>query len=262
MLAVLLHLLMDFPTAYGTRLLSPFDWHWFSADLMPIVDIYLLVVLAATLIVGMRTPDARRRNAAIALAFMAANYGVRGVLHHQALAAAPGWLGPERPPLCDARAAASRIDTWPRDWRVTPPPGTPGRCLVEIAAMPDFVSPFRWRVVARFSNAYSVQEVDLLHPAARPDTAWRTARRIPNQWPPEALAAASADVAQVFLGFARFPAVRTFSSPAQTTTVRWIDMRFSDGLPRRNQDPRAAGLFAATVTLRPDGTVIAQRLGQ
>ena len=31
-LGVLCHVLMDFPTSYGTRLLSPFDWHWFAVD--------------------------------------------------------------------------------------------------------------------------------------------------------------------------------------------------------------------------------------
>ena len=30
MIGVLCHILMDFPTSYGTRLLSPFDWHWFA----------------------------------------------------------------------------------------------------------------------------------------------------------------------------------------------------------------------------------------
>src|SRR5205807_1419712 len=39
MIAICCHVLMDLPTAYGTRLLSPFDWHWFAVDWMPIVDI-------------------------------------------------------------------------------------------------------------------------------------------------------------------------------------------------------------------------------
>ena len=38
MLGVLLHILMDLPTSYGTRLLSPFDWRWFAFDWLPIVD--------------------------------------------------------------------------------------------------------------------------------------------------------------------------------------------------------------------------------
>ena len=52
---VLFHVLMDLPTSYGTRLLSPFDWHWFVVDLMPIVDIYLLAALAACFWFGSRT---------------------------------------------------------------------------------------------------------------------------------------------------------------------------------------------------------------
>src|SRR4029077_18363874 len=88
-IGVLCHVLMDFPTSYGSRLLSPFDWHWFAVDWMPIVDVYLLFGLGAGLLFGSMSQPARRRNAAIALALMAANYGIRGVAHHQALLTAP-----------------------------------------------------------------------------------------------------------------------------------------------------------------------------
>ena len=67
---------MDLPTLYGTRLLSPFDWHWYAADLMPIVDVYLLVVLAAGLALGWARPQLRRQTACLVLAFMAVNYAV------------------------------------------------------------------------------------------------------------------------------------------------------------------------------------------
>src|SRR6476469_8495735 len=85
-IGVLLHVLMDLPTSYGTRLLSPFDWHWFAVDIMPILDIYLLGALAAGLVFGRRTDAARSRNAVIVLTLMAANYGVRIVAHDRALA--------------------------------------------------------------------------------------------------------------------------------------------------------------------------------
>src|SRR6185295_18677644 len=79
MIGVVCHVLMDLPTSYGTRPLSPFDWHWYAFDWMPIVDVYLLVVLAAGLWFGSRTtPGARERNAAIVLVLMALNYGLRG----------------------------------------------------------------------------------------------------------------------------------------------------------------------------------------
>ena len=59
MIGVLLHVLMDLPTTYGTRLLSPFDWHWFSADWMPILDVYLLMALVIGLL-GRPTPSQMR----------------------------------------------------------------------------------------------------------------------------------------------------------------------------------------------------------
>jgi inner membrane protein len=64
MLGVLLHILMDVPTSYGTRLLSPFDWHWFAIDLVPIIDIYLLTVLAACLWFGRDVPVVETRRSA------------------------------------------------------------------------------------------------------------------------------------------------------------------------------------------------------
>jgi inner membrane protein len=88
MLGIALHLAMDVTTSYGTRLLSPFDWTWYSLDWMPITDIYLLVALGAGLVFGGKSPDKRRKAATVALVLMAANYAIRGVAHHQALASA------------------------------------------------------------------------------------------------------------------------------------------------------------------------------
>src|SRR5207248_7692946 len=83
-LGVLIHVLMDLPTSYGTRLLSPFDWRWFGADWLPIVDIYLLMVLVAALF-GRATPAQAQRKAMIVLVVMAANYGLRAATHRQAI---------------------------------------------------------------------------------------------------------------------------------------------------------------------------------
>ena len=38
LVGVLFHILMDLPTSYGTRLLSPFSWRWYAIDLLPIID--------------------------------------------------------------------------------------------------------------------------------------------------------------------------------------------------------------------------------
>src|SRR5580765_5571677 len=136
MVGVLCHILMDFPTSYGTRLLSPFSWHWFATDLMPIVDIYLIIVLVAGLLFGAASPEARRRNVAIVLVLMAANYGLRAVARHQAIGLAPRVFGPLMPRPCEpAHDSQALLSVWPRDATTTlPPSSTNSRCLVEIAA--------------------------------------------------------------------------------------------------------------------------------
>jgi inner membrane protein len=98
LVGTVLHVAMDLPTSYGTRLLSPFSWRWFAVDLMPIVDVYLLAAIVAGLAFGRQSVAARQRNAAIVLMLMAANYTLRAVEHSQALAMVPRLFGPTLPP--------------------------------------------------------------------------------------------------------------------------------------------------------------------
>jgi membrane-bound metal-dependent hydrolase YbcI (DUF457 family) len=263
-IGVLCHVLMDLPTSYGTRLLSPFDWHWFAVDWMPIVDVYLLFGLGAGLLFGSLSQAARRRNAAIALALMAANYGIRGVAHHQALLTAPRIFGPTLPERCEAASSRDNvIDYWPRAV-LAAPPDSGKRCLVELVAIPTFFSPFKWRVVAHLSSAYQAHDVDLLDSRWRraPDASeamWRVTVRVPNVWTPAVWTAASTPLAQTFLGFSRLPAARSFVDPGGTATVRWNDMRFTGGrvaLAPTQNDP-----FAVVVQIAPDGHVLQQHLG-
>lgn len=273
MVAVLCHILMDFPTSYGTRLLSPFDWHWFATDLMPIVDVYLIIILVAGLLFGTTSAAARRRNAAIVLVLMAANYSVRAVARYQAISLAPRVWGLTWPQRCDngAHDDHALVSVWPRDVNVTQATGPSSslrggsRCLVEVAAMPSFFTPFKWRLIAQMSNAYEMHDVDVLdarlrRPQGADEAPQRLGVRFPNVWTPAVKAAAEARLPQVFLGFSRFPAARSFTDrDTGETTVRWADMRFVTGLAI---DQRArANLFAVTVRVDRDGRVIDQRLG-
>jgi membrane-bound metal-dependent hydrolase YbcI (DUF457 family) len=263
-LGVLLHILMDLPTSYGTRLLSPFDWHWFTTDWMPIVDPYLLIVLAAGLAVGAMSPAAKRRNAIVVLALMAGNYGIRAVTHDQALAAAPQAFGPLLPRPCEPGAVVSNfVERWPRDSEVTA--GRPAkRCLVDLIALPTFFSPFSWRVVARLSDAYEIHDVNLLDSRLRSapggqDAMWRTAMRVPNFWSPPVFAAAVAPLFQRFLGFSRLPVVRTTDRP-DGATVRLTDVRFVGPITFDPTGPRY-GLFTVFVQIDPDGRIVSEGLG-
>ena len=259
-LGVLLHILMDLPTSYGTRLLSPFDWRWYAFDWLPIVDIYLLIALVTALAFGRLSPEARRRNAAIALGLMALNYGVRATSHHRALAIAPRLFGPTLPQPCDPKGPpASVVEIWPRatSYSSTGAPsrvGSASRCLVEMAAMPTFFSPFRWRVIARVSNAYELQEVDVLDARfrTRPPAAealWRRSLRFPNVWTYAVDMAARKRTAQIFLGFARFPAALAFLEAGSVATVRFTDMRFAGGIVSLNQPSGRASPFTLTIRI-------------
>jgi membrane-bound metal-dependent hydrolase YbcI (DUF457 family) len=264
MIGVLFHILMDLPTSYGSRILSPFDWHWFAWDWMPIVDIYLLIVLMAGMVFGRGSADARRRNATIVLVLMAANYGVRAVAHQQALALVPRVFGPTLPARCDPAAPQTLLDSWPRP--VAPVRSTGTRCLVEAAALPSFSSPFSWRIVAQFSNAYELRDIDVLDARLRSgddsDVPWRTNVRYPNVWTPAVLTAATTVTGGVFLGFSRFPAARSVEDPQHITTVRITDMRFVAGPAPVDSPLRRDNLFTARVRIGPDGRVLDETLGR
>ncbi|OLD57251.1 MAG: hypothetical protein AUI64_00890 [Acidobacteria bacterium 13_1_40CM_2_64_6] len=267
-IGVLLHVLMDLPTSYGVRVLSPFSWRWFAADWMPIIDVPLIIVLAAGLLFGGRSPAARRWNAVIVLMLMAANYGLRAAEHHQALVLAPRLLGPTLPQPCDLAATQSAvIDSWPRPPIAMPTLPAGKRCLVEIAAMPTFVSPFSWRVLVQMSNGYEMFEIDLLDarfstPPSEHDVFWRRVRRYANVWTPAVERAATTHLGRVYLGFSRFPAVRTSVDQEGVTTVRWEDMRFADRPMSPNPNNPRPNLFTAVVRIGGDGQILEERLGR
>jgi membrane-bound metal-dependent hydrolase YbcI (DUF457 family) len=284
---VLLHVLMDLPTSYGTRMLNPFDWHWYTTDWIPIVDIYLLAILGAGLIFGRGSEEARRQNVAIVLVLMTLDYGMRAVSHHEALATAPRVFGPTLPASCGGAVPQSTlIDQYPRSSAplADEPSGDPDdrprahRCLIDIAAIPDVLSPFRWRLIAQTSNSYQTFDLNLL---AMPegDALWRRTRTYRNDWTPQVFAASSTQTARIFLGFARFPDVRVTQSPAAETTVQWTDVRFiSDlagfsgragrgGAPTARPSPASgaiepASYFSTTVRLASDGSIVDERLGR
>jgi inner membrane protein len=265
---VLGHVLMDVPTSYGTRLFSPFSWAWFTTDWMPIVDVYLLVILAAGLafgafatnraagLAGSRAAPAhlRSRMAAVALVLMLAHYGLRAGAHHAAVAAAPAAFSPLLPEPCSAATRSSPIERWP-----SPPPraavsGGTAPCLVQVAAIPTFMSPFVWRLIAQMSNGYEMRELDLLNGRSGHAT-------YPNRWTHAVRKAAESPVARTFLGFARFPAVRSVPDAEGNIVVQWTDLRFiRSGEGQGSKWER--GFFTATVRVDTAGRVLEEGLGE
>jgi hypothetical protein len=237
---------------------------------MPIVDVYLVAALFAGLLFGETSQAARRRNAAIVLFLMAANYGVRAVARHEAIVLAPRVFGPLMPQPCDpGRSDHPLLVRWPQTGTASfsTAAGGASRCLVDLAAMPTFLSPFKWRLIARLSNAYELHDVDILdaalrRPAEAGRAPWRLTVRYPDQWTPLVRAAAAAPVAQTFLGFSRYPAARWIADPKTgVVTVRWTDMRFAGGMALDQRAGRG-NLFGATVRVDSEGAVVSEQLGQ
>jgi inner membrane protein len=278
MLGVFVHILMDLPTSYGTRPLSPFSWHWYAEDWLPIVDIYLLAVLAAGLFFGRGSELARRQNVAIVFTLMLFDYGLRGVAHHEAITLAPRVFGPTLPAACvGAPSPYAPLESWPRPAAISPG-DTSRRCLVDLAATPDALSPFEWRLIAQTSNSYETFTINLLdkryrEPVPEHEVLYRRALRYANVWTPAVFESAQAPKTNLFLGFSRFPLARTSPSGAEgDTTVRWSDIRFSTSRPPtpvvagarpdRGIAASAGNLFGVTDTVAPDGRVIEELFGR
>ena len=137
---------------------------------------------------------------------------------------------------------------------------------MDVAAQPTFGSPLQWRIIAQYSNAYEIRDIDLLEGRFRPsdievEAPWRLTLRYPNVWTPTVLRAAQTHLGQVFLGFSRFPAARSATDAQGTTAVRWTDMRFAGAVVPGDQVLTRSNLFTAVVRIDANGQVIQESLG-
>ena len=247
--AVLCHVMLDFATSYGTRVLSPFTEAWFGVDWMPIVEPYLLALLAAGLAAGRLRPASRGRIAAATLALAVSLLAGRGVLHEIAVGRAVAHQAPASTgaggPSADRRPSPLFHYLWP-----TLPPELP-------AALPSAWSPFRWRIVRAVPGGYELSELDLLLGATRASPVFHP--RTAGRW---VELASRAPTPRVFVAFMRFPAVFVSRRPNGDVMVRWNDIRFAP--PGRSSAPdgsNPASHFGAWARLAPDGRLVAHGLG-
>lgn len=217
MIGILGHVLMDLPTAYGTRLLSPFSATWFAVDWMPIIDVYLWIALIGSLIAG-RLTGARRRAAIVGLGLLAFDYAARAGLHQRALSHGAAFDAAGTPAPC---ATAPTLVA--HRGAIEPGPGAPA--CVAAAALPTFVSPFTWRVVRQSATGYELSDRSVLDLAATPPST-----RISTDAGPDVGRARTTRAGEVYFDFARFPIARVTSQPPAVTEVRLLDARFI-GLP-------------------------------
>jgi membrane-bound metal-dependent hydrolase YbcI (DUF457 family) len=245
-----LHVLMDLPTSYGIRLLSPFDNTWYALDWLPIVDVYLWGLLIGGLIV-MRLGRARRMAVARAVLGLAlAFYAVRAVAQYDALRIAASTRADGTQAPCATAPVLSRHPTI-----IEAASAGPGACL-QAAALPTFFSPFTWQLIRQQTDGYELRQISILGNDTPPERVW-----VPSESDQWVAAARRTETGRVFLNFSRMPATRAVTRPDGTHRVRLLDVRFVGGPFQFEDEPRARPPFLATIDIAPDGHVIRQGLG-
>lgn len=182
--AASLHILMDLLQADAIAPLWPFSTQRFSLDLAPVIDPWLLVILAASILfpelirlvsdeIGSRNRRPRGRNGAIiGLTFALLYFGMRGLFHGNAVIA------------LDARTVAGEM---PR----------------RVGAFPDAASPFLWHTIVETESALHLADMRSMGGEVSYASSVTTLRK--PEPSPMLTAAQTSPAAVAFLKFARFP---------------------------------------------------------
>ncbi len=187
-LAALSHLLLDYSTAYGIRLFEPFNYRWYTWDLVFIIDPVIWLLLIAGLCVpalfglinqeigARRTGPRGRTGAIIALAGYALLLGGRDIQHRRALDTMDSFL-------------------------------YHGEAPRRVAAYPYMINPFRWHGVVETADFFETVPVDSLTPDVKSESQGRMFYK-PEETDASRAAKASY-LGRVYLDWAVFPYVRT-----------------------------------------------------
>ena len=230
LLAALSHLLLDYTTAYGIRLFEPFNYRWYSWDIVFIVEPLMLLVLVAGLAIpgllglvsqeiGARSKGPRGRAGAVfALICVVAIWGVRDYQHRRALTAMNSFLYHGAEPQ-------------------------------RLAAYPYMINPFRWHGVVETRDFLETVPVDSLMPEVDSDAG------ILYYKPPvtDVLEAAKGSyLGRVYLDWAVFPYVReeSLGDPSGDHLVDFQDLRYT------YPSSRGRGVLGGFVLLSPQLKVL------
>jgi inner membrane protein len=234
-LAALSHILLDFTNNYGVRPFTPFYPHWYSWDIVFILEPTLMLCLIAGLTVpwlfglvheeiGVKRRGPRGQLGAIlALIGVVAVWMVRDFEHRRAVAA------------LEARVYEG----------VDP---------IRVSAFPYWADPFKWMGVVETENFFQSMHVNSLGPEVDPDN--QAQIRYKPEETPVTLAAKGTYLGRVYLDWAQYPITETerLVSPPGGYIVRFHDLRFM--YPERKSRP-----LTSAVILDRNLNVVAERMG-
>jgi inner membrane protein len=235
-MAAVIHIFLDFTNSYGVRPFAPFNWKWYSWDILYIVDPVILTILVLSLAIpgllglvseeiGARKSPRGRAAAIFALVCFAAVIYVRDFEHRRAVN------------LLESVTYANE------DAR-------------RVSAFPTMLSPFSWNGVIETRDFFEIMDV---MPRAGEIDPEGTARPI---YKPEETAVTEAAkksrLGRVYLGWAQYPLVEAERlADNQGYTVQFTDLRF-----RRPDDTGQRSVLTGYVVLDPKLKVVAMYVGR
>jgi inner membrane protein len=210
------HIVFDWITSFGTMFLIPLSRHRFALDWVFILDPIFTGIVAIALLAAVVFRPRGRLIARIGAGTLLAYLAFCAVLHARALAI---WKAIDRPP------AGTRV-----------------------AALPQFLSPFRWLGLAEHEQEIHAAFFDI-GPFARGDGSPRPPTRISEIWdslaegypppgrvrirkwrkpPPSPQLERTLQLpdVRIYMDFARFPFASVQRNPDGTTSVTFQDLRF------------------------------------
>jgi inner membrane protein len=227
LIAALSHILLDYTTAYGIRMFAPFNWRWYSWDIVFIVEPVMLLALIAGLVmpslfglinqeIGARSKGPRGRAGAIfALVCLVLIWGVRDYQHRRALNAMGALL-------------------------------YQGAVPIKMGAYPYWVNPFRWHGVVETENFFQTVPVNSLAPEV--DEQGEAHTYFKPEVTPAIQAAKASYFGRVYLDWAVFPLTHTeqLQGAFKGYLVRFEDLRFE------YPETRGRGNLSGWVLVGPD----------
>jgi inner membrane protein len=227
LLAALSHILLDYTTAYGIRMFAPFNWRWYSWDIVFIIEPVILAALVAGLVmpslfglinqeIGARSKGPRGQAGAIfALICLVLVWCYRDFQHRRALSAMGALM-------------------------------YQGGLPVKYAAYPYWVNPFRWHGVVETETLFQTVPVNSLGPEV--DQQGKAKTYFKPEETPVTQSAKASYLGRVYLDWAVFPITQT--EPLQGAFKGYLvslqDLRFT------YPEMQGRGTLSGWVLLGPD----------
>jgi inner membrane protein len=181
------HIALDLTNQYGVRLLWPLDRQWRSADLLFIVDPYIMAGLALSVVLAVILKRRAWLVSALTIALLLSYIGLRYHYHEKT-----------------EELLRANLDDY---------------VIQRVSPMP--ADPFRWGFVARNGNGIKVGLADLFMDRIYVNMT------LPVQPPDPAIEGSiSLDIVRSFLSFSRLPYATVERTPGRVT-VRWRELSYA-----------------------------------